>query len=61
MTTHIYPLRAIPPELWRRAKIRSAETGTPIREMLLEGLELWLDRSDSETARKPPSPGASES
>jgi hypothetical protein len=39
-----YSLRGIPPELWREAKIRSAETGIPIRHMLLTGLAMWLDQ-----------------
>ena len=56
MTEHVYPLRAIPPELWRRAKIRAAELGIPVREMLLQGLEMWLERSDREATTKPPSP-----
>lgn len=42
-----YQLRNIPPELWLMAKIRSAETGIPIREMLLDGLNLWLMGSEA--------------
>lgn len=48
MSGHTYPLRDIPPELWRRAKILGATLNIPIRTMLLEGLALWLDAKDGE-------------
>ena len=62
MTGHTYPLRDIPPELWRRAKILGATLGIPVRQMLLEGLGLWLDAHDFQDKApdtevvKPPEP-----
>lgn len=62
MTGHTYPLRDIPPELWRRAKILGATLNIPVRQMLLEGLGLWLDAHDLEDKApdpqvvKPPEP-----